>query len=243
MRVFISWSGDRAKYVAGELEKWLRQVVQHVEPWFSPEEIRSGEQWLAKIASVLDETDYGIVCLTMESQHAPWLLFESGALAKHVGAKVTPLYIDLQPTDIDGPLASFQGVQLNSDGVRQLVIDLNRAAGSQVDNSLLEGLFSHMWPVLEAALAKLGDIDAGTRGSSRPVDEMLREVLEIVRRVEGQRSDHSSQPVASPGSPERQALYRRIDRLADYDSELVTRILEAITSSPIGRDEIEMVGM
>ena len=63
-----------------------------------------------EVASALDQMDFGIICVTSGSQHAPWLMFEAGALAKHLkSARVVPLYIDLGPTDVTGPLADWQG--------------------------------------------------------------------------------------------------------------------------------------
>jgi hypothetical protein len=47
----------------------------------SAEEIGSGVRWNAELASALDATNFGIVCVTKSNLTAPWLLFESGALA------------------------------------------------------------------------------------------------------------------------------------------------------------------
>jgi hypothetical protein len=48
----------------------------------SDEDIDSGARWNDSIAKSLDDTHFGIVCATRENQHAPWLIFEAGALAK-----------------------------------------------------------------------------------------------------------------------------------------------------------------
>ena len=44
MKVFISWSGDRSKYIAETLQEWLRRVLQATEPWISTQ-IDKGLVW------------------------------------------------------------------------------------------------------------------------------------------------------------------------------------------------------
>jgi hypothetical protein len=76
----------------------------------SDQEIGSGVRWGDALADSLEETNYGILCVTRENQDAPWLAFEAGALAKSVKrAKVIPLCMDLPTSDLTGPLKTFQG--------------------------------------------------------------------------------------------------------------------------------------
>jgi hypothetical protein len=138
MRVFISWSGEPSRLIARALTEWLRPVVQHIEPWMSDEQIRSGTRWREVIGKALDGTDFGIICLTRSNQHEPWLVFEAGALAKRLEvARLVPLFIDLAPSDVTGPLEGWQGQRLDREGVRRLVFDLNEAA----DKSVPEGVW------------------------------------------------------------------------------------------------------
>jgi hypothetical protein len=66
-------------------------------PWMSDNNIDGGARWNDKIAKALEETDFGIVCVTRENQSSAWLNFEAGAVAKKVGqARVIPLLIDLR---------------------------------------------------------------------------------------------------------------------------------------------------
>ena len=88
----------------------------------SDEEIRSGDRWNSEIAKALDDTDFGILCITRANQSSSWLLFEAGAIAKSVQkGKVVPVCIDLLPSDVTGPLAAFQGRRLTRDGIERLV--------------------------------------------------------------------------------------------------------------------------
>jgi hypothetical protein len=122
VKVFISWSGEPSRSIARALDGWLESVVQHVDAWMSDADIGSGQRWNEAISKSLDETDFGIVCVTRANQHAPWLIFEAGALAKSVNeGRVVPLCIDLKSAEVTGPLSGFQGRALDRDGVKRLV--------------------------------------------------------------------------------------------------------------------------
>jgi TIR domain len=189
VKVFISWSGEPSRSIARTLTGWLESVVQHVDAWMSDEEIGSGARWSDAIAESLDETNVGIVCVTQANQHAPWLIFEAGALAKSVKvARVVPLCIDLGPSEVTGPLAAFQGRSFDEDGMRRLVYDLNEALGDagekQMTKELLADVFDAMWRKLDAAVAKAVEGAPAAQGPRRSVDDMLAEVVERLRRVE-----------------------------------------------------------
>ena len=65
-----------------------------------------GSQWFHELGKVLDESSFGILCLTRQNLGAPWVLYEAGALGKHFGqARVVPLLIDLKMPDLEGRLA------------------------------------------------------------------------------------------------------------------------------------------
>jgi hypothetical protein len=66
--VFISWSGERSRYVAEALWDWLPLVLQIVEPWMSAEDVEKGSPWESEIMGKLDEANVGIVCLTPENR-------------------------------------------------------------------------------------------------------------------------------------------------------------------------------
>jgi hypothetical protein len=102
--VFIGWSEEPSRFIAKVLHDWLQGIVQRAEPWMSDNNIDGGSRWNDRIAKALEETDFGIVCVTRENQSSAWLNFEAGAVAKKVGqARVIPLLIDLPPADLKGP--------------------------------------------------------------------------------------------------------------------------------------------
>ena len=152
----------------------------------SDNNIDGGARWNDALAKALEETDFGIVCVTRTNQAAPWLNFEAGAVAKKVGtAKVVPLLIDLPSTDLKGPLTAFQWRLLCERDVRRLVHDLNKAAGGQVAEKALDRLFDVTWEELKAGIdAAIDDAASAQTTSERKPEEMLVEVVETLRRME-----------------------------------------------------------
>src|SRR4051812_21042192 len=110
MQVFISWSGERSRAVGSTLSSWITDIFHDVHPWMSDHNISAGALWGLELSSVLDTSNFGVLCLTRENIEAPWVLFEAGSLAKAATiARVVPYLFDLSPTDIGPPLAQFQG--------------------------------------------------------------------------------------------------------------------------------------
>ena len=113
MKVFISWSGERSHALAQALHDWIPLVLHNVEPWLSEADIEAGERWAEAVAKELADSNFGIICVTRENVGSPWVLFEAGALAKTMqGSRVIPLLLDLEFTDITGPLAQFQPLDM-----------------------------------------------------------------------------------------------------------------------------------
>jgi hypothetical protein len=182
VKVFISWSGEPSRSIARALDRWLESVVQAVDVWMSDEEIGSGARWNDAIAKSLSETNFGIVCLTRENQHKPWLIFEAGALAKSVAAaRVVPLCIDLSPAEVTGPLEAFQARELNEAGMRRLVHDLSAASENPKE---LGAVFDAMWPQLEAAVTETINATPTDTEPRRSADDMLEELVERMRHMD-----------------------------------------------------------
>lgn len=109
MRVFISWSGEQSKQFAEALREWVPQVIQAARPYFTPNDIEKGARWLADIASELEASDLGLLCLTRDSLNSDWLLFEAGALSKSLDkSRVCPILFGISDADLTGPLKQFQ---------------------------------------------------------------------------------------------------------------------------------------
>jgi hypothetical protein len=184
MKVFISWSGPTSRAAAEKLRDWLPSVMQFVDPYMSSEDIQKGTRWSADIAKVLNECDYGIVCMTKSNAAAPWLNFEAGALSKAVDiARVAPFLFRLEPADLpSGPLSQFQSTVVDRDDVLRLVKALNEQGGAQaLEDARLETAFDKWWPELEAELSQIPAEKSVGKPKHRPTEDVLNEVLELVR--------------------------------------------------------------
>lgn len=183
MRVFISWSGEKSKAVAIALRDFLPDVIQSVEPWMSDRDIDAGQRWAHELADNLQETKFGILCLTRDNLVAPWILFEAGALSKTLEkTHVCPYYIEIEPADIpSGPLTHFHGKSADKAGTKDLITTINKALDdTKLPEDRLDRSFDRCWPELEKKLADLPKENAEA-ADKRSTDEMVREILEIVR--------------------------------------------------------------
>jgi hypothetical protein len=189
VRVFISWSGEPSQSIARVLVGWLPAVAQHVVPWMSDLDVESGARWNDKVAEALDQANFGIVCVTASNQHQPWLMFEAGALAKHLDlAHLVPLCVDLAPAAITGPLEAFQGRRLDEAGMRRLVHDLMALRDPLPAPAQTDQLFEAMWPLLESKVSEATQQSPDLQGKRRTPDDMLEELVERVRRLDRNQS-------------------------------------------------------
>ena len=76
MKVFISWSGTKSNKIAMIFRQWLPSVIQSLVPYVSSEDIDKGARWSTDIATELEDSTFGILCVTKENLNAPWLCFE-----------------------------------------------------------------------------------------------------------------------------------------------------------------------
>lgn len=190
MKIFISWSGSEAHAVALALRDWLPSVLQTVEPFVSSEDISKGARWASDLATHLEATDFGIVCLTRANLTAPWLLFEAGALSKRldVGA-VAPFLHGISKSDVTLPLSSFQLTEPTKDDVLKLVRSINSATTTPLSEARVQSQVQKWWPDFSSQLKQIQAEDVPTVASEggttqqepRPEREMLEELLGLVR--------------------------------------------------------------
>lgn len=187
MKVFISWSGVRGRHVANALRGWLPYIIHAVEPWASDHDIGAGDRWSGTVSRQLEDTSFGIVCLTKESLFKPWILFESGALAKSLASgRVCPYLIDMTPAELDGPLSQFQAVVANQDGTRKLIQALHAAHPSPLlTEERLQTTFERFWPDLKKRLEDIPttDVQVPVRSDRTVLEEVLKHVRALSRSI------------------------------------------------------------
>lgn len=159
MDVFISWSGDKSNKIAIALNEWLPSVIQSINPYVSSENILKGSRWNVDIAHSLENSGFGILCLTPDNLDAPWVLFEAGALSKKFGeSNVAPVLIGVKRQDVKAPLSQFQSVIFEKDDFLKLVKTLNEVNTDQsLDEIRLNKIFNRFWPDLEGSLKVVED--------------------------------------------------------------------------------------
>lgn len=187
MKVFISWSGQLSKLIAEAFRQWIPGVIQAVKPYYSPDDITKGARWGTEIASELDASKVGIICLTRDNLDAPWIMFEAGALSKNIDkSKVCPLLFGIEPSDIQGPLVQFQAAKFSKDEMRKVIKMINTELGENgLSADVLDSVFEMWWPKLKTDIDK---VIAETNGKEKKIEvrserDILEEILDLTRAV------------------------------------------------------------
>lgn len=179
-----------SKEIAEALRLWFPAVIQAVRPYYSPDDITKGARWSSEIASILDESRVGIICVTRDNLDAPWVMFEAGALSKNLErSKVTPVLFGVEPTDLTGPLVQFQAARFDKAEIRRVIRMVNSELGDgKLASDVLDTVFEMWWPRLEEKIQGIlaaQDRVAGT--AVRSQRDILEEILSL-SRVQARRS-------------------------------------------------------
>jgi hypothetical protein len=125
MSVFLCWSGTRSKTIAEAVKDLLiseKRFELTEEVVFISGGIEKGATWFQSIVEALTTSRVGIVCLTTENLHNPWLHFEAGALSRALddngppgqppkaadGRLLIPLLHGVSAAEMTGPLSAYQ---------------------------------------------------------------------------------------------------------------------------------------
>lgn len=229
MKVFMSWSGARSKAAAELLSDWIKCVIQASRPWISTRDIDRGALWFSEISDQLKDTTVGIVCLTQENKNRPWILFEAGALAKGLSSnRVCTFLVDLQPADLEDPLAQFNHTLPDKESVWELVRTLNGCLGTAgLDERILEQVFTTYWGQFEERFkVLLKQFPPSEKPEPRSEKNLLAEILENTRVL-----THRVRSIESriDRDPIREAIMSpRPSRISSDDAEiLINRMIEA----------------
>ncbi|HIJ73409.1 MAG TPA: toll/interleukin-1 receptor domain-containing protein [Candidatus Hydrogenedentes bacterium] len=199
MKIFISWSGERSRALAQVFREWLPLVLHYLEPWLSEADIEAGERWAQSVAKELGSSNFGIICVTSENITSPWVLFEAGALTKSLeSTRVIPLLLDLEFSDISGPLAQFQAKKISRAGIGEVIQSIQKAAAEHaIPEARAKQLFDALWPELEKRLESIPD-DAPAERHMRPQHEILEELVASVRALDSRIRDVEDLATGSP---------------------------------------------
>jgi hypothetical protein len=183
MKVFVSWSGRRGKKIGEAFKTWLPDIIQSVEPFYSPD-IEKGERWSSEIEQNLRDSKVGIICVTPESMLSPWLMFESGAISNAKLTRVCPLLFQVEPAQLQGPLSQFQATPYSEDEVKKLVSSINELLDSPLSDAQLQRTFSRCWTELNDSVGEaLSSREDDEKPAERSMEDMIEEILTTVRSV------------------------------------------------------------
>ena len=188
MKVFLSWSGNTSHKVAKVFRDWFPSVIQSITPYVSSEDIDKGARWSTDIAKELEDSSFGILCVTKDNINAPWLTFEAGALSKTMDkAFVSPFLFDIKRSEVDGPILQFQSTILQKDDIKKLIKTLNNAcAENKLTDERLNKAFEVWYPTLEDELNKIKKTAPSVPSESTKLEkinkgELLEEILDLSR--------------------------------------------------------------
>jgi predicted nucleotide-binding protein len=198
MKVFLSWSGDRSHEIAKALHGWLPLTLQAIQPWLSSSDVEAGTRWSSELEFQLQQTRFGIICLTPENLNARWLYYEAGALSKSLeSAYVCPYLFGFSPTELTGPLVQFQAVTADERGTLALLKTLNRALGeNSLNDSALEQTFLMWWPILAKEFSRIATDLSGS--SVKNLAHKRVELLDRLARDEEALLDRLLQRLSAP---------------------------------------------
>lgn len=187
MMVFISWSGERSNQLGEALKEWLPNVLQSVNPYFTPHDLEKGARWSEDISQKLEEAQIGIICLTEENLKSEWILFEAGALSKKLeNSYVCPVLFGINNTDVSGPLKQFQSTTFEKKEFLKLIKIINSRLGERkLEGKILDNVFDKWWPDLEENVNKIMKATENNIENKTPIRsdrELLEEVL-LLNRV------------------------------------------------------------
>jgi hypothetical protein len=190
MIVFLTWSGDRSKAVAGALRDCLKPICNAFQPWMSERDIALGAPWFPEILTQLRNAGAGVVCITPENQNERWLLFEAGALVRSVPEQrlAIPYLFGMQPGELRAPIREIQAAKSAADEGEswQLVLSLYGAlqpAEKTLKDAELRDAFDMVWKArLKPMLDKIPTAAPAPQPVANPNAEMLALLRELVER-------------------------------------------------------------
>jgi hypothetical protein len=186
MKLFLSWSGERSRQMAESLRRLFPLIVQDLDVFLSAHDIESGARWARELANSLDQSSFGILCLTPDNLDSKWLYFEAGALTKHSEGRACCLLIGgLESPDVPLPLSQFQNRRFDKSGVHSLLRDLNGRVEKPLAAGALDKLFEKFWPDLEIDYDEaITKTNGGFVGYTPRLDrDILEEILLHVRSL------------------------------------------------------------
>lgn len=125
-------------------------------------------------------------------------------------SRVIPLLLDLEFSEVSGPLAQFQSKKVDEDGMGEAIQSINRSTEHAVPDGRAKQLFDALWSDLHKKLEAI----PAPKESTKPVrsqHQILEELVASVRSLEAKLRD-----VAEMTSNLRSPRHRRFGRMMHH---------------------------
>lgn len=163
MTIFLSWSKTKSKELANAMKIFLEGMFRdQIKIWMSSESISFGAMSMLDINEALKNSDKCIAFITEENINAPWIMYETGAVAsknylkdknENVDAVIPIVFDDILDTAFSGhPLNQFQRMHFNKLSVHKLIRQLNDKIKAFPNESILNTQFNLNWNVLNKSV-------------------------------------------------------------------------------------------
>ena len=187
VKILIGWSGDLARQVAPAVREWLKFVIPDSSPWFSDVDIPKGSDWRRELHETLAGCAASVIIVTQESINSPWLLFEAGAASMALGRKpCCTILIEVAPSEVHDPLATFMATEFTRSGFEKLASDLNSLSSLDRSAELLAKRFDQNWPDLEGKIRDAVKNHVPATGATKPtrkLEDLVKENLLLTRSM------------------------------------------------------------
>lgn len=120
MKIYLSWSGELGRRASKSLGSALQQLIPTLKILSPPSDVSAGARWVDQTHNAIRGSQVALVCVTNDSRGAPWQLYELGVLASSE-ATVVPWLVDIEPSDLEGPLQQIQALRSDAQSFRRLV--------------------------------------------------------------------------------------------------------------------------
>ena len=172
MKLFICWSGARSKAFAEILKTWLPKVLgPTIEPMVSMD-ISKGAVWFDELSGFLAGARAGVICVTPEALHSPWIHYEAGVLTKALGdtrknlasgdhippTRLFTFLHGVEVSELRGPLAAFQSTSAkNPEDTQRLIQAMVEIMpeNTRGEAKQWEPRFEELWGELQESLSRI----------------------------------------------------------------------------------------
>ncbi len=159
MDLLLVGYGTIGKRVAHFLSSWVPLIFENKINVLAPENIPLEKDGFKKICHLLDEIDFGVICLTSDNLTNSLVNFEAGALYRK---NMFTLLCDLISKDFDNsePLYYYEHAMFTKNGIKELITQINRSLpeNQTLSEKTIDESFNKNWKILELGFTQIREL-------------------------------------------------------------------------------------